>query len=115
MKTIAVLFSVVLGLVCFTSAQANTVSPKTSNNLKQAVFWQTQAEVNYYFGNLKAANVDLANAESFEVNKPTVPLTTRELTQLNENLKTLVMMEKNGEEAIIVMLFIIAVIILFKL
>jgi len=108
MKIIAALFGIALGSAPFAYAQANTVLPKASSNLEQAIYWNTQAEVNYNFGNLKAAKVDLANAEAFENNKLTVPLTEQKLTQLNKNLKILAKVQENDTKATVVGLLLIA-------
>ena len=113
MKTIAALFSIVLGTVFFTSAQASSVSPMVCSNVDQAMYWNTQAEVSYNMGDLKGAKKDLAKAEACMTAAAPHPLKAQERVQLNENLKTLAGVEKAGDEVISAMLFLIALMLFF--
>jgi len=108
MKIIAALFGIALGSAFLTSAQANTVLPKTSQNLEQAIYWNTQAEEAYNLGKLKKAKRDLTIAVSFENNTLAVPFTEQKLAQLNKTLETLAKVEEGGAKAIVIGLLLIA-------
>jgi len=111
-KTIVALFSIILAVVLFTSAQASAVQPMTCSNVDQAMYCNTQVKVYHDTGNLKGAKKDSDNAEVCTTAAAPHSLKEQKLAKLNNDLTVVVRIEEIGAviaSVIIVLTFLTAI------